>query len=246
MPTALITGCSSGFGLATAQYFLERGWNVVAAMRTPRPDVLPASPRLHIVALDVVDPESVRRAVEESGPVDVLVNNAGIGLMGVFESTSMSTLREVFDTNLLGAMAVTQAVLPQFRERGAGVIVNVSSATTYKALPLLAAYTASKAALNAWTASLALELQAIGVRAHVVLPGRSPETAFGRTAQSRMQDAAPDAYAGYLAGVFAGRRGDGPVTHALDVAEAVWRASTDAGAPLYLPAGADAEAMAAA
>ena len=244
MPTALITGCSSGFGLATAHYFLERGWDVVATMRTPRPDLLPASPKLRIVALDLLDVDSVRRAVAESGPVDVLVNNAGIGLMGVFESTPMETLREVFDTNLLGAMAVTQAVLPQFRERGAGVIVNVSSATTYKALPLLAAYTASKAALNAWTASLALELQAVGVRAHLVLPGRSPETAFGRTAQSRMQDAVPEAYAGYLAGVFAGRRGDGPVTHALDVAEAVWRAATDPGTPLSIPAGADAEAMA--
>lgn len=246
MPTVLITGCSSGFGLATARLFLERDWNVVATMRTPRPDVLPASPKLRIVALDVLDPESVRRAVEESGPVDVLVNNAGIGLMGVFESTPMTTVREVFDTNLLGVMAVTQAVLPQFRQRGAGVIVNVSSATTYKALPLLAAYTASKAAMNAWTASLALELQAIGVRAHLVLPGRSPETPFGHSARGRMQDAAPEAYAGFLDSVFAGRRNDGPVTHALDVAGAVWRAALDPDAPLYLPAGADAEAMAAA
>ncbi|WP_288379303.1 SDR family oxidoreductase [uncultured Massilia sp.] len=244
MPTVLITGCSSGFGLATASYFLERGWDVVATMRTPRPDLLPASPKLRIVALDLLDPESIQRAAVESGPVDVLVNNAGIGLMGVFESTPMATLREVFDTNLLGAMAVTQAVLPGFRERGAGVIVNVSSATTYGPLPLLAAYTASKAALNAWTASLALELQAIGVRAHLVLPGRAPETSFGRTAQARMQEGAPQAYAGFLDGVFAGRRGDGPVTHALDVAEAVWRAATDPGTPLSIPAGADAEAMA--
>jgi len=245
MPTVLITGCSSGFGLATARLFLERGWNVVATMRTPRPDVLPASPKLRIVALDVLDPDSVQRAIAESGPVDVLVNNAGIGLMGVFESTSMATLRELFDTNLQGPMAMAQAVLPQFRERGAGVIVNVSSATTYKALPLLAAYTASKAALNAWTASLALELEAIGVRARLVQPGRSPETPFGRNAQQRMQGGAPEAYAGFLEKVFAGRSGDGPVTHAVDVAEAVWRAATDAGAPLSIPAGADAEAMAA-
>lgn len=244
MPTVLITGCSSGFGLATARLFLERGWNVVATMRTPRLDLLPASPQLRIVALDVLDPESVRRAVEESGPVDVLVNNAGVGLMGIFESTPMATLREVFDTNLFGTMALTQAVLPQFRQRGAGVIVNVSSATTYTALPLLAAYTASKAALNAWTASLALELEALGVRAHLVLPGRSPETPFGRNAQTRMQDAAPEAYAGFLDKVFAGRNSDGPVTHASDVAEAIWRAATDPGAPLSAPAGADAVAMA--
>jgi NAD(P)-dependent dehydrogenase (short-subunit alcohol dehydrogenase family) len=244
MPTVLITGCSSGFGLATARLFLERGWEVVATMRTPRHDLLPASPRLRIVALDLLDPDSVRRAVEESGAVDVLVNNAGVGLMGIFESTPMATLREVFDTNLFGAMAMTQAVLPQFRQRGAGVIINVSSATTYTALPLLAAYTASKAALNAWTASLALELEALGVRAHLVLPGRSPETPFGRNAQARMQDAAPEAYAGFLDKVFAGRSGDGPVTHAGDVAEAIWRAATDPAAPLSAPAGADAVAMA--
>ena len=244
MPTVLITGCSSGFGLATARLFLERGWEVVATMRTPRHDLLPASPRLRIVALDLLDPDSVRRAVEESGAIDVLVNNAGVGLMGIFESTPMATLREVFDTNLFGAMAMTQAVLPQFRQRGAGVIINVSSATTYTALPLLAAYTASKAALNAWTASLALELEALGVRAHLVLPGRSPETPFGRNAQARMQDAAPEAYAGFLDKVFAGRSGDGPVTHAGDVAEAIWRAATDPAAPLSAPAGADAVAMA--
>jgi NAD(P)-dependent dehydrogenase (short-subunit alcohol dehydrogenase family) len=244
MPTVLITGCSSGFGLATARLFLERGWEVVATMRTPRHDLLPASPRLRIVALDLLDPDSVRRAVEESGAIDVLVNNAGVGLMGIFESTPMATLREVFDTNLFGAMAMTQAVLPQFRQRGAGVIINVSSATTYTALPLLAAYTASKAALNAWTASLALELEALGVRAHLVLPGRSPETPFGRNAQARMQDAAPEAYAGFLDKVFAGRSGDGPVTHAGDVGEAIWRAATDPAAPLSAPAGADAVAMA--
>lgn len=244
MPTVLITGCSSGFGLETARHFLERGWNVVATMRTPRTDLLPASPRLRIVALDVTDAASIGSALELAGPVDVLVNNAGIGLLGVFETTPPATLRELFDTNVLGAMAMTQALLPQFRERGAGVIINVSSSTTLLPLPLLAAYTASKAAMNAWTESLALELQPIGVRTHLVLPGRSPETPFARNAAPRMQAGVPDAYAGFVESVFAARGGDGPVTHAADVAEAVWRAALDPAAPLRIPAGADAVALA--
>lgn len=243
MPTVLITGCSSGFGLETARHFLERGWNVVATMRTPRADLLPASPRLRILALDVTDDASIRHAVEQAGPVDVLVNNAGLGLLGVFETAPPATLRELFATNTLGAMVMAQALLPQFRERGAGVIVNVSSSTTLLPLPLLAAYTASKAAMNAWTESLALELQPIGVRAHLVLPGRSPETPFSRNAQPRMQASVPEAYAGFVERVFAARGGDGPVTHAADVAQAVWRAATDPTAPLRMAAGADAVAL---
>ena len=243
MPTVLITGCSSGFGLETARHFLERDWNVVATMRTPRADLLPDSPRLRIVPLDVADPDSIRGAVDLAGPVDVLVNNAGIGLLGVFETTPLAALRALFDTNTLGPMAMVQALLPQLRERVAGVIVNVSSSTTLLPLPLLAAYTASKAAMNAWTESLALELQPIGVRTHLVLPGRSPETPFSRNAQPRMQAGVPQAYAGFVEGVFAARGGDGPVTHAADVAQAVWRAATDPSAPLRLAAGADAAAL---
>jgi NAD(P)-dependent dehydrogenase (short-subunit alcohol dehydrogenase family) len=89
MKTALITGCSSGFGLETARYFLDRDWKVIASMRTPREDVLPRSERLRMLALDVTDSESVRQAVEAAGPIDVLVNNAGIGMMGALEGTSM-------------------------------------------------------------------------------------------------------------------------------------------------------------
>ena len=83
MKTVLITGCSSGFGLETAQYFLDRDWNVIATMRAPREDVLPRSERLRVLALDVTDADSIRRAVEEAGPIDVLVNNAGVvGVLG--------------------------------------------------------------------------------------------------------------------------------------------------------------------
>ena len=122
MKTVLITGCSSGYGLETARYFHERGWRVVAGMRTPRPEVLPASERLQVVALDVTKPASIASAVAEAGPVDVLVNNAGIGLFGAVEVTPLSTIREIFETNTLGAMAMVQAVVPTLRARGAGVM----------------------------------------------------------------------------------------------------------------------------
>src|SRR5262245_28625817 len=103
--TILITGCSSGFGLDTAKYFLERQWNVIATMRKPQADLLPASPRLRILALDVTDPQSIGQALDAAGPFDVLVNNAGIGLLNVFEATPLEAIRLVFETNTFGTMA---------------------------------------------------------------------------------------------------------------------------------------------
>ncbi len=247
MKTVLITGCSSGFGLEIARHFLARDWQVVATMRTPRADVLPPSERLRVLALDVTDPESIRQAVEAAGPMDVLVNNAGFGVAAPAELTPMATLREVFETNTFGTIALTQAVLPQFRQRRAGVVVNVTSSVTLKALPLIAAYRASKAAVNAFTESMALELEPFGVRACLVLPGRSPETRFGDNARAHMHGLDNEAYAGLVKKVFAQFADtSSPVTHAQDVAEAVWRAATDPSCPLRIPAGADAEAWAAA
>lgn len=245
MKTVLITGCSSGFGLETAQYFLDRDWKVVATMRNPREDVLRPSERLRVLKLDVTDPQSVCQAVDEAGAIDVLVNNAGIGLISVFEGTSMKTVREIFETNTFGTMALTRALLPQFRQRESGVIVNVTSSVTLRPLPLLSVYTASKAAITAFTESLALELQPFNVRVRLVVPGRSPETPFGKNAQSRMQAGVPEAYADFAQGVFA-RVGQSasPVTHARDVAEAIWRAANDPTCPMRTAAGADAVALA--
>lgn len=243
MKIALITGCSSGFGLETARYFLDRDWKVVATMRTPREDVLPRSEHLRVIALDVTDPESIRHAVEAAGPIDVLVNNAGIGVLGALEGTSMQTVREVFETNTLGTIAMTQAVLPQFRQRRAGVIVNVTSSVTLKPLSLLSVYTASKAAVNAFTESLALELRPFNVRVNLVLPGRAPETRFGENAQLRMQGAIPDAYADLAQHVFAEWAQSSAITRAADVAEAVWRAANDPSCPVRIAAGADAVAL---
>ena len=136
MQTILITGTSSGYGLETARHFLAKGWNVVATMRTPDAGLLPASPRLRILPLDVTREASIAAAVEAAGPVDVLVNNAGIGVVGAFEATLMAHIRTVFDTNTFGVMAMCQAVIPQMRERRSGIIVNVTSTVTLAAMPL--------------------------------------------------------------------------------------------------------------
>jgi len=246
MKTVLVTGCSSGYGLETARHFLAQGWHVIATMRTPREDLLPASPRLRVLALDVTNAESIAAAVEASGPIDVLVNNAGIGLMGAFEPTPMATVREVFETNTFGVMAMTQAVLPQFRERRAGLVVNVTSSATLAPMPLVAVYTASKTAIEGFTESLAHELAAFGVGVKLVQPGYGPSTGFTGNAGSRMDGLFPPAYAPYAQGVFAAFANPAAVTVASDVAEVVWRAANDGSGQRRFPAGPDAVALAAA
>jgi NAD(P)-dependent dehydrogenase (short-subunit alcohol dehydrogenase family) len=245
MKTVLITGCSSGFGLEIARFFLARDWQVVATMRTPRADLLPPSDRLRVLALDVTNAESIRKTVETTGPIDVLVNNAGFGAASPAELTPMSTVREVFETNTFGTIALTQAVLPQFRQRKAGVVVNVTSSVTLRALALIAAYRASKAAVNAYSESIALELAQFGVRVRLVLPGRAPETSFGENARARIHGFDHEAYADLAKNLLATvTDASSPVTRAQDVAEAVWRAATDPSSPMHIPAGIDAEAWA--
>jgi short-subunit dehydrogenase len=171
-------------------------------------------------------------------------STTGIGFLNALEGTPMETARDILETNTLGTMAMMQAVLPQMRERSAGVIVNVTSSVTYQPLPLLSVYTASKAAVNAFSESVALELKPFGIRVRTVLPGRAPSTSFGDNARGRMEGGFPEPYAELVQQVFAGWQQDSePVTSASDVAEAVWLAVTDEGAPERLPAGADAIAL---
>jgi NAD(P)-dependent dehydrogenase (short-subunit alcohol dehydrogenase family) len=244
MKTVLITGCSSGYGLATARHFHSQGWNVVATMRSPREDVLPRSKRLRVLALDVTKHESIASAIEASRPIDVLVNTAGIGLFGAFEATPMATTREVFETNTFGTMAMTQAVLPQFRARRSGVVVNVTSSATLAPMPMVAAYTASKMAIEGFTASLAFELEAFNVSVKLVEPGYGPTTRFTSNAGPRLDGLIPEAYAPFARRIFASFGQPAAVTTESDVAEVVWRAANDASGQLRFPAGPDAVALA--
>jgi NAD(P)-dependent dehydrogenase (short-subunit alcohol dehydrogenase family) len=243
MPTVLITGCSSGFGLETAKLFLQRDWDVIATMRNPDPAVLPADARVKLLTLDITNPTSVREAVKAAGRVDVLVNNAGLGAPSPIELTAPETVRSLFEINTIGTLAMIQAFVPQMRQRRAGVIINVTSTVTVRPLPVVGIYRASKAAVNAISESLAVEVEPFGVRVHIVLPGQSPETKFGANARPHFRGLDDPDYAPLLQQFVKNVQDDkGPVTHVRDVAEAVWRAATDSTAPLRIPGGADAEA----
>lgn len=243
MPSILITGCSSGFGQAIAARFLDEGWEAIATMRTPATTGLPASDRLRILPLDVTQPLSFEAALAEAGPIDALVNNAGVGMLNVLEGAEIDKARELFEVNVLGTMAMMRAVMPAMRERRSGVIVNISSSVTLRPLPALSIYSASKAAVNAFTESFALEAAEFGVRARLVLPGSAPETSFGRNAVAQMGMDVPEAYGPFVQAYFRSLQTNTEKTSALNVANAVWRAVTDVDAPMMLPAGADAEAM---
>lgn len=238
MKTILITGCSSGFGLETAKFFLDKGWKVIATMRRPKEGLFPQSDNLRILPLDVTKAESISKVIAEAGPIDVLVNNAGIGLLAPVESTDMKDIRDVFETNTLGTIAMTQAVLPQFRERRSGMIINVTSTVTVKPLLLLAAYTASKSAVNAFTESLALELEPFNVKVRLVLPGLAPTTNFTENALPRMH--VHEAYKQQVDSVFQGFKDVTEVTHARDVAEKIWEVANDPDSRMRNPAGKDA------
>jgi len=169
MSRVLITGCSSGFGRATAVELKKRGFEVVATARRPASlEDLDVDARL---ALDVTDDASVAAAVSAAGPVDVLVNNAGIGVSGPVELVPMAEVRRLFETNFFGALRMMQAVLPQMRHRRSGTIVNVSSVSGKVAAPLSGFYAGSKFALEAVSEAMYYEMGHFGIRTVIIEPG---------------------------------------------------------------------------
>jgi NAD(P)-dependent dehydrogenase (short-subunit alcohol dehydrogenase family) len=179
MSVVLVTGCSSGIGLATAVHFARLGHDVHAGVRDPSTatELMQAAETLGFrpVTLDVDDDASVRRAVAEvldrSGRVDVLVNNAGIGGGGPIADVPVDWVKTLFDTNYLGAVRMIQAVLPGMRERRHGAIVNVSSIAGRLAIAGHGHYSAVKHALEAMSEALAQEVVAFGIRVAIVEPG---------------------------------------------------------------------------
>jgi NADP-dependent 3-hydroxy acid dehydrogenase YdfG len=169
MARVLITGCSTGFGRATTIELTKRGHEVIATARRPETlDDLECAAKL---ALDVDDDTSVGAAVAAAGRVDVLVNNAGFGVAGPIEAVPLDDVRRMFDTNVLGAARMIQAVLPQMRERGDGVIVNVTSLAGRAAPPLGGFYAGTKHALEAISETLHYEVAHFGIRVAIVEPG---------------------------------------------------------------------------
>ncbi len=248
--TILITGTSSGYGKAIAQFFLERGWNVIATMRRPDDSVFAATGRLKVLPLDVTNADSIGKAIAGGvaafGAIDVWVNNAGIGLASVVEATPDATVREMFETNTFGVMAACRAIIPQMRKQGHGVIINVTSSTTLGVMPLVAVYAASKCAVEGFTEALSHELDGFNIKARLVEPGYAPTTNFTANGGPRMQGLIPADYGAFAQSCFA-KMANYPTAYCTEeeVAEATFAAATEEGGAIRYPAGADSKLLAA-
>ncbi len=245
MKTILITGASSGIGEATAKHFQANGWNVVATMRSPeRAGEVAKLDNVHVTRLDVTDPDTITEAViagiDRFGRIDVLVNNAGYGAYGALEAFSMDRIRRQFDTNVIGLMEVTKAVLPHMREKRAGTIINISSIGGQITFPLGALYHGTKFAVEGLSEALHYELEPLGIHIRIVEPGMI-RTNFGGSSfdfaqDDNLPDYAPMAEAmGRVFGKLASNPSE-PET----VAEVIWLAANETGDRLRFRAGADA------
>ena len=200
----LITGCSTGIGRATAVWLAERGWTVYASARRMEDIADLEAKGCRILALDVCDEASIRAAAatveDQEGAVGVLVNNAGYGQEGAFETVSMADVRRQFETNVFGLIHLTQLVLPGMRRQGWGRVVNMSSIGGKLTLPGGAFYHATKHAVEALSDALRQELRPFGVDVVVVEPGPI-KTRFGDTAIASVDEGNGDdsAYADFNA-----------------------------------------------
>ncbi len=236
---ALVTGCSSGIGRATALELTARGYEVVATAR--RLDAIDDLKVAQTATLDVDSDESVAQVRAEVGPVDVLVNNAGFGVEGSVEEVPLSDVRRMFETNFFGAARMIQAFLPAMRERGRGSIVNVTSVAGVAVGPLSGYYSASKFALEALSEALYLEVGHFGVDVLIIEPG-AIETSFGTNVVDYRGNPGPytplatqwESAMGVLGG---GQPAPGPELVALAIADALDAKSH----PLRVPVGSDAE-----
>lgn len=245
--TVLITGASTGLGRTAALKFAGAGWNVVATMRRPEDGAgLAALPNVFVSRLDVQDLPSIGSAIAAGiarfGRIDVLVNNAGFGLFGIFEATPRAKIQEQFDVNVFGMMDTTRAILPHFRANKSGLVINVSSGAGVFTLPMLSLYCASKYALEGFSESLSYELSSQGIGVKIVEPGGVVSTNFGKRsgAEAGALASIPD-YAAFESGaqaIFAGLRASRVGTED-DVAKTLLEAASDGSDRLRYVATAD-------
>jgi NAD(P)-dependent dehydrogenase (short-subunit alcohol dehydrogenase family) len=243
--TILITGASTGIGKATADLFFERGWNVVATMRAPKPDR--TDTRWHVSKLDVTDAASIDAAIQDAkqrfGKIDVLVNNAGYGLSGTFESMDEAKLRKQFETNVFGLMRCTKAILPHFRANRGGTLINVASVGGRTTFPFYSVYHATKWAVDGFSESLQFELKPLGIKVKIVEPGAIKTDFYDRSADF-VHDRTLDAYNGIVDKAIPrmNRQGAKSAPPSI-VAETIWKAATDGSWKLRYLSGSDAKAL---
>jgi NAD(P)-dependent dehydrogenase (short-subunit alcohol dehydrogenase family) len=241
--TVLITGASTGIGRAAAHLFHQNGWNVVATMRSPETETeLTQLDRLYCVALDVTDPASIQAAVDQAlqkfSAIDVLINNAGYALTGAFEGCTPAQIERQFATNVFGLMTVTRTVLPHFRARRQGTLINVASVGGRITFPLYSLYHSTKWAIEGFSESLQYELEPLNIRVKIIEPGAIKTDFYKRS----IETAAPLAdYAGFSDRVmprlhrFAQTGSPPEVT-----AQAIYRAATDGSKRMRYAAGGNA------
>jgi NAD(P)-dependent dehydrogenase (short-subunit alcohol dehydrogenase family) len=244
MARVLVTGCSTGFGRATTIELTKRGHEVLATARRPETlDDLDCTERMR---LDVDDDASVAEAVAGAGRVDALVNNAGFGITGPIEHVPLREFRRMFETNVVGAVRMVQAVLPQMRERGSGTIVNVTSLAGLVTPPLGGAYSATKRALEAISEALHYEVGHFGIRVALVEPGFF-ETEFQGKEPRFGIDAPPyDELDRQWAVAFEKLRGGEPASGPEPVAQVIADAVEGTEQKLRWPVGTDADMVLAA
>ncbi|MFW5702507.1 MAG: SDR family oxidoreductase [Candidatus Dojkabacteria bacterium] len=240
----IITGSSSGIGKATAKYFAEKGWQVVATMRSPeKEEELAENKGIELMKLDVTDTkqreEVVAKTVKQYGRVDALVNNAGYGLVGPFETIEPEQIEQQFKVNVLSLFEMTRAVLAQMKSQRSGVIINISSMGGRLAIPMMSPYHSTKFAVEGFSESIQYELNKIGMRVKLVEPGTIKTDFYGRSLVdgAKDEDKVPEEYAKLYESFnktmdTAGSSGADPKS----VAKVIYKAATDKSKRLRYPA----------
>src|ERR1700761_1325757 len=246
--TILITGASSGIGKATVKLFHEKGWNVIATMRTPENETeLTALDGILVTRLDVTDLASIQNAVNEGiqkfGKIDVVVNNAGYGAYGPLEAFSKERVVRQFNTNVLGLIDVTQALLPHFRQNKGGMFINISSIGGKITFPLGTLYHGTKFAVEGFSESLSYEIGEFGGKVKIVEPGAIATDFAGRSFDFNNDESLTE-YQGIVGKVMAAMPAlFANAAPAAQVANIIYEAATDGTSQLRYVAGDDAVAL---
>jgi NADP-dependent 3-hydroxy acid dehydrogenase YdfG len=245
--TILITGASSGIGRSTAKSFQEKGWNVIATMRSPEKETELNTlentlvTKLDVLELDTID-SALTEGIDEFGKIDVVLNNAGYGLMGTFESATRESIIRQFGVNVQGLFDVTQAALPHFRKNKDGMFINISSIGGKMTFPLMPLYHSTKWAVEGFSESLRWEMAQIGVQVKLVEPGGVATDFGGRSMdmQHNPELTEYNEFVGHFMEAMKASMDPSNMSKPEQIAEVIYTAATDGTDTLRYRAGADA------